>query len=285
MEGHKFGVSGSTILSNPHRLEELYWDDIDQIEIGEFSDETAFQQFLDLTRRKQTPYGVHSPLLRSGSKYDLIQNVYMEPEAAWERLEKEVKALSRLGAQYVLVHFPYFKEELPPGEDANALIEKGLQRLCSLQEKYSIPFVCEPKLGWNRSPVGIEYLHHFPYEIWDRYGIRLCIDIGDYLMATGDRVISYLKKWKSYIKTVHLHNVELLPDQYHWIPVHPSHESNGIQYPIQELIHFLAECEDVVFIFEHTPHSNPSKAFVQSGYEWIRELVGSRRESIFDAAN
>ncbi|MBE1446805.1 sugar phosphate isomerase/epimerase family protein [Paenibacillus sp. OAS669] len=272
----KFGVSGSTILSNPERLEELFWDDIDQIEIGEFPDERAFEQFLELARQKGVPYGVHSPLLRSGSKYDLIQHVYMEPEEAWKRLEAEVCQLSRLGAQYVLVHFPYFKEELPPTEDVHVLIEQGLQRLHSLQEKYSIPLVCEPKLGWNRSAVGIEYLHHFPVEVWEKYSISLCIDIGDYLMATGDRILSYLAKWRNHIKSVHLHNVELVPGHYHWIPVHPSHETNGRQYPIQELIRFLAECEDVVFIFEHTPHGQHDKAFIQSGYEWIRKLAEGR---------
>ncbi|WP_036746794.1 sugar phosphate isomerase/epimerase family protein [Paenibacillus sp. UNC451MF] len=273
MAEHKFGVSGSTILSDPELFEELFWQDIDQIEIGEFPDEAAFRRFLEITRSRQIPYGVHSPLLRSGSKYDLIQNVYMEPEEAWERLENEVRLLSRLGAKYVLVHFPYFKEEVTQTVNVNTLIENGLRRLHSLQEKYSIPFVCEPKLGLHRSPVGIEYLHHFPVEVWDKYGIKLCIDIGDYLMETGEHIFTYLTKWKKYIKMVHLHNVELQPNNYIWIPVHPTHENNGDRYKIKDLIHFLSSCEDVVFIFEHTPHSNPSKDFIQSGYQWVRELV------------
>ncbi|MGG1664085.1 hypothetical protein [Brevibacillus sp. NRS-1366] len=78
MNKHKFGVSGSTILTNPEQFDELFWDDIDLIEIGEFPNETAFSAFLDLCRVKQTPFGVHSPLLRNGSKYDLLEKVSID---------------------------------------------------------------------------------------------------------------------------------------------------------------------------------------------------------------
>ncbi len=35
--------------------------------------------FFDLCRVKQPPFGVHSPLLRDGSKYDLLEKVSIEP--------------------------------------------------------------------------------------------------------------------------------------------------------------------------------------------------------------
>ncbi|GAA0335953.1 hypothetical protein GCM10008967_27950 [Bacillus carboniphilus] len=268
---HKYGVSGSTILSDPNRFEELFWKDIDLIEIGEFPDEAAFQAFSELRKEKEVPFGVHSPLFRSGSKYDLIQKVNVEPENAWESLEREAERLSRLGAEYILVHFPYFLNE-DKKENVNFLIERGLQRLSLLQEKYSIPFICEPKLGPKKSPIGIDYLDQFPEKLWAKYSIKLCIDIGDYLLATGDQILTYLKKWKKHIGVVHLHNVAFQNNRYIWIPVHPSHETNGTQYKIEHIIKFLKQCEKVNFIFEHTPHSNPKKEFVQGGYEWIKTL-------------
>lgn len=274
-----FGVSGSTILSDPAQYESLFWDGIDTIEIGEFPDEEAFRGFLALTRKNQIPYGVHSPLVRSGSKYDLIMHVQMEPDTAWVLLEQEMKQLSNLGAQYVLVHFPYFKEHVPETIDVNEMIEDGLYKLHRLQEKYGMPIVCEPKLGLNRSPAGIEYLHRFPLEIWRKYKLKLCIDVGDYLMATGEQALTYIAKWKEHIKIIHLHNVDYVNDKYVWIPIHPSHEQNGIQYKLANIIEFLASCEDTVFVFEHTPHSNPSDEFVQCGYQWVRELVEKVRGS------
>jgi sugar phosphate isomerase/epimerase len=270
---HRFGVSGSTILSNPDQFDELFWDDIDLIEIGEFPDEAAFHAFLELSRAKQTPFGVHSPLLRNGSKYDLLEKVAIEPLVARKQLEKEAELLSRLGAEYLLVHFPYFKSEAP--ENVNEIIEAGLQKLSLIQNEYEIPIICEPKLGVGRSAKGIHALDAFPIEIWERYSLKLCIDIGDYLIATGDEIINYLEKWKEHIKVVHLHNVAYEDNKHTWIPVHPSHEDNGEQYKLAPIMRFLSQCKEIHFIFEHTPHSNPSKEFVSQGYIWFRKKVMS----------
>jgi len=271
LKNHRFGVSGSTILTNPEQFDELFWDDIDLIEIGEFSNEAAFSSFLDLSRGKQIPFGVHSPLLRNGSKYDLLEKVSMEPLAARQQLEREAALLSRLGAEYILVHFPYFTGETT--ENVNERIETGLQELSRIQKEYGVPIICEPKLGIGRSTKGIQYLDSFPIEIWEKYSLKLCIDIGDYLIATGDEIIKYVEKWKEHIRIVHLHNVAYEDNQYIWIPVHPSHESNGTQYKIAPIIRFLSTCKEINFIFEHTPHSNPSKEFVQEGYIWTKNIV------------
>ncbi len=270
MEDHKLGVSGSTILSNSDHLMELFWEGIDYIEIGEFSDEEALHTFLDLSKQHQIPFGVHAPLFRGGSKNDLIHPVKYDPDNAWAQLEKEAAQCSAVGADYILVHFPFFKEKV---ENANELIEEGLQKLSHLQQQYGIPFICEPKLGIGRSPLGIQYLHEFPLEVWEKYELKLCIDIGDYLLAVQDQTLAYLKKWERYIKTVHLHNVHIEGNDYFWIPVHPSHEENGIQYKIQPFIEFFSHMEDIIYVFEHTPHCRPSKQFVDEGYRWIRSLL------------
>jgi sugar phosphate isomerase/epimerase len=155
---HKLGVSGSTIYSNPELFSELFWEDIEHIEIGEFPDEKALGRFLKLSKEKHTNFGVHSPLLRGRSKYDLIEKVEYDSAYAWEQLESEAKRMSALGAEYLLVHFPYFKEEVQM--NTNGLIEEGLRKLSCIQEKYSIGLVCEPKLGLNRSSAGINYLNN-----------------------------------------------------------------------------------------------------------------------------
>lgn len=55
--------------------------------------------------------------------------------------------------------------------------------------------------------------------------------------------------------------------------MHPSHENNGKQFKIAHIINFLSQCEELKFIFEHTPHCNPSKELVQEGYDWIRKNI------------
>lgn len=269
---HCIGISGSTIMSDPKKLDLLFnWENVNHIEIGEFPNERAFNHFLEFLSESNKTFGLHSPLYRNQSKYDLLEKVYFEPEQAWQQFESEVYYMSQLGAEYILVHFPYFKAE--KNLDTNVIIEAGLKRLHALQEKYTIPIVCEPKLGLNRSSFGIEALNQFPIEIWDDYGIKLCIDIGDYLMATGDKVLDYIEKWKQHIKVVHLHNVEFQNDKYFWIPVHPSQESDRSYYKINNLIKKLATSSDVFFVFEHTPHTNPTDTFVNEGIHWVKEII------------
>jgi sugar phosphate isomerase/epimerase len=271
---HRLGVSGSVILSNQEKYEELFWDGINHIEIGEFPDEAAFKYFLTLCHEYNVSYGIHSPLFRGGSKYDLLEKVDFEAEYAWEQLELEAEQMSRLGAEYVLVHFPYFKDDVND-INANELIENGLKRLDDIQEKYSIQLICEPKLGFRRSNAGINYFHNFPVETWEKYNLKLCIDIGDYLIATGDKVFNYIDKWKENIKVVHLHNVMYEGDKYIWIPIHPAHERSEEHFQVENLIKFLAICKDITFVFEHTPHSNPNSQFVKEGYEWVKSILAT----------
>ena len=268
---HSIGMSGSTILTDPKKFSELFqFEHVRHIEIGEFPDEAAFQDFLDMFRKKKMSFGLHSPLFRNKSKYDLLEKVQFEPDTAWKQFAAEVERMSQLGAEYVLVHFPYFKKETT--KDTDAIIEHGLRRLKQLQEQFSIPIVCEPKLGMNCSPFGIQALDNYPIHIWEKYGINLCIDIGDYQIATGDAAIDYIKKWQEFIKVVHLHNVEFQNDQYFWVPIHPSHD-NPSYFHVREMIEQLAKSPDVFFVLEHTPHSQPTVEFVNEGIEWLMDLI------------
>lgn len=267
---HKLGVSGSTIYSNPNLYSELFWEGIEHIEIGEFPDEIAVDKFLKLCEEKQISFAIHSPLLRGGSKYDLIEKVQYDSKYAWEQLDSEAKRMSALGAKYLLVHFPYFKGEVVSHTDE--LIEEGLRKLNYIQRQYSIELICEPKLGLNRSSAGINYLNNFPKEIWIKYNLKLCIDIGDYIIATENEILNYLLKWKELIKVVHLHNIQYEGDKYIWIPVHPTQEQNS-NYKIKKIFEFLSQSKDVTFVFEHTPETNPSKTFVIEGYKWVSSLI------------
>jgi len=265
---HTIGISGSTIMSDETKFNDLFRDQeqITHIEIGEFENEDAFQRFLAFLKKSNKTFGIHSPIYRNGSKYDLLEKLQHAPEQAWTLFEKEIQRLVKLGAQYILVHFPYFQGST---RNPDTLIEQGLKRLSELQHTYNLPIVCEPKLGLDRSPKGIEYLDAFPVESWKKYGLKLCIDIGDYLLAADENALEMIRKWKGHIKVVHLHNIEFVNDKYIWIPIHPSHEDDGKHYPIKEILHVLAEYPDIYWVLEHTPHSNPSETFIDEGLHWL----------------
>ncbi|GGH78251.1 sugar phosphate isomerase/epimerase [Pullulanibacillus pueri] len=265
------GISGSTIMSAPEQIENLFDYGVSHIEIGEFPDEEAFQKFLQLHNQRHVTFGVHAPIYRSGSKNDLLQKVKFPPEVAWEQLEKEAKRLSSLGADYILVHFPFLIHDL--GEEGHQTLEQALRRLSDIQRQHGIMIVCEPKLGVERSALAIKTLQSLPIDTWGKYGLKLCIDVGDYALATGDKFLDYLKKWRHYVKIVHLHNIEYRGDKYYWVPIHPSHEEDGQHVPLKAVIEQLSLSPDVVFVLEHTPHLNPGDAFVREGLHWLQELL------------
>jgi hypothetical protein len=171
------------------------------------------------------------------------------------------------GAEYLLVHFPYFKSEIEG--NVNQIIEEGLRRLKVIKGKYNIEIVCEPKLGLNRSSVGIDYMDNFPREVWVRYGIKLCIDIGDYLIATEDKIIEYISKWTDFIRVVHLHNIIYTETKYIWVPIHPSKDNTKIHSIITQ----LAKSKEVYFVFEHTPETSPCSDFVMEGFNWVSSII------------
>ncbi|MTI66728.1 MAG: hypothetical protein FH753_09035 [Firmicutes bacterium] len=77
---HKIGVSGSTILSNPDKFEDLFLEKTDHIEIGEFPDEIAVNHFLDLCKEKKHSFGIHYIVMKVNmiclKKYNMNLNMH-----------------------------------------------------------------------------------------------------------------------------------------------------------------------------------------------------------------
>lgn len=279
--GHTIGISGSTIYSVREKLADLFKHDVEHIEIGEFNDEDSLRDFLNLVQQSKYSFALHSPRFRQNSKYDLLEAVFMDSELAWEQFEADIAWVKEVGAAYILVHFPYFKDE--QSDISNEKIEAGLQRLSYLQDRYNVQIVCEPKLGMKRSAVGIDALDHFPVETWAQYGIKLCIDIGDYLIAS-DQAYSLIEKWLDHIHVVHLHNVEFSAEHYIWVPIHPSHENDGIHFSIEAILNLLTRTGQRFFILEHTPETQPRDCFVEEGLRWLREIIDSSHSKLEEEA-
>lgn len=269
---HRLGLSGSTILSDPDQLSFLFERGLDHVEIGEFPDDASYQTFRQMTDDHHLEsFGIHSPLIRGRSKYDLIEHVAVDPEQAREAFEQEVARLAAHGAAYVLVHFPYFAGT---STSPSQKIEEGLKFLHRLKETYALPIVCEPKLGRNRSGKGMEYLWRFPVELWKRYDLDICVDLGDYRMAAGENWRAYVEPLLPFTSVVHLHNVCYIEDKYFWIPLHPDKGKWNGAYDMEPMLQMLGEGREKYFIFEHTPHVNPTPEEVDEGIRWVKDVLG-----------
>lgn len=269
----RVGVSGSTVLSESERIDELFWDGIDHIEVGELSAATDLETLLTRARQQSIGVGFHSPLFKGGSKYDLLTQVQHSPAQAWRQLEEELGIAQDNQVEYVLVHFPYFP--LASADCPIPRMEAGLNRLRSLQASYGTKVLCEPKLGIGRNPGGIDILKCYPVERWREFGILMCWDMGDYLLAskTLEECLVELRRWRDVIDVFHVHNVKVTSEKYYWVPVHPSHEESEDFFTIKPLLTEMKEM-DALLVWEHTPHFTPDHSFVLEGFQWAREILG-----------
>lgn len=268
---NNLGVSGSTIMSDASKFNHLFEYDLGHIEIGEFKNKSDYKLFLKLVGSSLLSFGIHAPIFRGKSKYDIIEHVHYPRDEAIKNLELDAKRAKYIGAKYLLVHFPFFSGHAD--KNTAELIENGLKKIHEIQKRYGIDIVCEPKLGDNRSPHGIEYLNDFPIEIWRKYGIKICIDVGDYVMAVGDKkAFDYIRKWSEFISVVHLHNVDYKDNDYFWKPMHQNDETDG-HHDLAPIIKYLAGLDNIYFVLEHTPHMGYSDEYVMQGVEYIRRLI------------
>ncbi len=269
----RIGISASTILSDSDRLDEVFWEGIDHIEIGALSSHRDLTYLLRKAQDKRISVGFHSPVFAGGSKYDLLVPVDGEIESAWSQIEQEMALAQDNGVEYVLMHFPYFETSSTPNSISR--MEWGLERLRSLQERYATRLVCEPKLGDNRNAGAIEILRRYSVEKWASWGIAMCWDMGDYLLATGssDESVLELRRLSSIIEVVHVHNVQVESGKYFWVPIHPSHEEDDGFFRIAPILSEMKNM-DAVLVWEHTPHFTPSEEFAVEGFKWAVNLLG-----------
>ncbi len=270
----RFGVSGSTILSDPDRVDELFWDGIDHVEVGALSSPAALDNVLARARQGSISVGFHSPLFRGGSKYDLLMHVEGTPELAWQQLEEELSIAQKNQSEYLLVHFPYFS--LASEQDPIPQIEAGLSRLRALQDRFETKVLCEPKLGLRRDLGGIGILQAYPVSKWCDFGLSMCWDMGDYLLASNtlEECRSELHRWSEVIDVIHVHNVKVTAEQHYWIAIHPSHESGEEYFTVKPLL-LDAAAMDILLVWEHTPHFTPDHSFALAGFQWAKEVLGS----------
>ncbi|WP_235601473.1 sugar phosphate isomerase/epimerase [Halobacillus sp. KGW1] len=270
MMGHTLGMSGSTIMSDPDKFDELFKWGHAHVEIGEFRDRASMKQFLCIQKEQGGTFGVHAPLLRGGSKYDLIEKVAMDPKDGRNRFKSDVEMVKEAGASYILVHFPYFKGSHNSPMQA---MEEGISYLAELQKTYDIPIVCEPKLGQDMSVDGIRYLHEFFMSGRTFSPLDICVDIGDYMMACKNDWRTYIEPLLPYIRVVHMHNVTSLRETYFWAPIHPDYHQWQGGFDMKDLLQVLCQGREKFFIFEHTPHTHPSEKQVEEGIQWVRNLL------------
>jgi sugar phosphate isomerase/epimerase len=266
----KIGISASAVLSQTERLAELFRQGIDHIEIGLFENVNVAESFIRRARRQGKTVGIHSPLLRGGSKYDLLQSIDMPQENAWEQIEQELVWCSRFGATYLLVHFPYAHRsgvlDLP-------LVQDGIKRLSALQRRTGVKIVCEPKLGDDRDPAGIRWLRTAPTHIFSNAGLTLCWDVGDHLLANVSETeyFSQFERWRESISIIHLHNVRMEGVKYRWVPPHPTRSAVNGEHDLAPIIRRFPR--NVTIVSEYTPQQVATAANIDTSYHYLRALT------------
>ena len=266
----KLGISASAVLSQTDLLNELFRHGVDHIEIGLFETIEVADRFVRQVRARGKTVGIHSPLIRGGSKNDLLKSIDLPTEEAWEQVENELVWCRRSGVEYLLVHFPFVMhtEQLTLTQ-----VNEGVRRLAALSRRIGVRIVCEPKLGEARNPAGIDWLRTSPNCIFSDAGLSLCWDIGDHLLASTSPSAYFknFERWKHSISVVHLHNVRFEDQLYRWVPPHPSRSAVDAEYDLAPIIkRFLP---GTTIVSEYTPQQVATAANIDTSYHYLKALT------------
>ena len=262
------GISASAVLSKTDRLDELLRRDVTHVEAGFFENIEIADPFVKNARQRGKSVGIHSPLIQVGSKYDLLESVDMPSEDAWHQVEEEAKWCRGRGVQYLLVHFPYAPQS---GTLTNEVVRSGLRRLATIQSRYGVSIVCEPKLGDDLNLGAIDWIKTAPPRMFSESNLKLCWDVGDHLLANGNeaRYLEEYRRWRKSIQVVHLHNVRREGRLYRWTPPHPNKSLVDSDHDLRPIISELAD--GMIVVAEYTPQPVASPQNVDATFHYLNE--------------
>ena len=266
----KIGISASAVWSQTERLGELFRSDVEHIEIGMFENLNVAEDFVKRAKQRRKSVGIHSPLVRGGSKYDLLEAVDLPTADAWKQIEEELDWCQKASIEYILIHFPFAQKR---GTLNVPLVTEGTRRLGSLQARTGVKIVCEPKLGVNHDPAGIAWLRTAPRRIFSDAGLDICWDVGDHLLANRTEMdyFAQFNRWRSHISVIHLHNVGRNGATYRWTPPHPRKSVVDADYDLSRIVKQFPKSATIVS--EYTPQRVATETTINTSFQYLKALT------------
>jgi len=265
----RFATSGAMVLSDPSRLGDILWPDVDAVEVGNLAAPAAVVGLVAAAAGAGLGWNLHTPLLGGGPK-----RLLWEPSPAWDdrlaQVEAELRTAKRLGAGYALLHAPWLPDQGLPVGRARDLCNATLRGLGELG--IDLPIVAELKLGHQGDPGLLGHIVRRP-DFLEPGDIRYCLDVGDWILACealgADPVAAYAPL-ASHTRVVHVHGV-FRGEPYLWTPIHPDDPDAPRVLALVELL--LERTDALTVVFEHTPHRDPGSAYHRAGAAWFMRMV------------
>lgn len=293
----RLATSAAIVLSDLSRLERLLWPGINAVEIGAVAGPKVIGLVARTLRVKGLGLGLHSPVVAGGVKL-LKPGDGGLSDSVLAQIRGELALAQSVSADYLLLHYPWF-EASPPTQEVAGWITLATRQLESLMESPAnqsgessgesagpgggVPLIFEMKLGRSRHPGIIASLINGGPVALGLGGSRLCLDVGDWLLACeelGVDPVAAFQPLASLVSVLHVHAVERHPGgryNYVWKPIHPEDPDAEA---VLALCHLAVEHGTTkTIVFEHTPHLDPGVEYDLQGFAWLRgELDGDYRE-------
>jgi sugar phosphate isomerase/epimerase len=188
--------------------------------------------------------------------------------------------VKRLGAEYVVVHFPKpapSPQQEPDWSPEIELAWNSAGQLARLARQFQTRICIE---GFGERPyLSTAFLTHVLQAFPE---LSYCFDVGHMHLAALRGAIDYfdfLEQLAPRIGSVHLWNTRGPQDYaaYSHLPVHPSHQPDMGWCDVDQSVRIIGEGNpDAVFIFEHGTRFPPPFALdYREGVSWVKEMLQS----------
>lgn len=100
---------GTHLIFDDEKYKRDFRDDFTGVEFCNFTSRIEIDRMLEIAHKDKFKIGIHFPLDKSSYEYRdplLLSLDENERETAFQAVEKEIKFAARIGAEYLLIHFP-----------------------------------------------------------------------------------------------------------------------------------------------------------------------------------
>lgn len=244
-----------------------------------FLNSSSATELIKLARKKEVKITYQLPIYHQSNPRDtyyLSKNFRLR-DANFEVLEANLKMITCMSVEYVVIHFFSDKvrdESYESDEEFKNIVKRSLTRLEKLAEKYKI------QINLEYSSMIEEYMDivEFVSLIKERDSLGINLDIGELYLRSLEEKSNFFEKLDFVLKhanVIRLYNVKSREDflSHGYIPVNPDQDPEDGWIDVKRVINIIKSQKIEIPIILESNIGYGGEDYFRQGVEWLDELL------------